>query len=120
MIQDHLRGKGWSEEKIAELVLPYLPPPGSPLAKGGPQAVQVPPYVSREWLDRHLPKMDREEISRVVEQLERRGWPPSDAAVAVLPRLLPSLPAEDAAAILSGLHEIGVPQEEIARLSGAD
>ena len=115
-ILEHLRGKGWTEEKIAKQILPYLPPPGSPLGEGS-GLVHLPPHVSREWLDRHLPVMDQEEIRRVVDALERRGWPAAHAAVVVLPHLLPKLAPEDADAILSGLRDIGVSEEDVARLS---
>ncbi len=54
---------------------------------------------------------------RVVDELERRGWSPGDAAVAVLPHLLPKLPPEEVDAILAGLREIGLSEEDIARLS---
>ncbi len=113
----HLRGKGWSEERIAEQILPYLPPPGSPLARDAPAQIDVPAEVSTAWLDRHLPTMEPDQIRLVVDELERRGWPAADAAVAVLPHLLPKLPEQDADAILAGLEEIGVPDRDVARLS---
>ncbi len=113
----HLRGKGWTEERIAEQILPYLPPPGSPLARDGPAQIDVPAEVSKAWLDRHLPGMEQDQIRLVVDELERRGWPAADAAVAVLPHLLVKLPRPDADAILAGLEDIGVPQADVARLS---
>lgn len=78
--------------------------------------VSVPARVSREWLDRTLPAMGREEIQLVVTELERRGWPPADVAVSVLPHLLPKLPAEDANAVLAALGELGLSEKSIARL----
>lgn len=116
-VLEHLRRRGWSEEQIAEQVLPYLPPPGSPLAREASPLPRLPTDVSTAWLDQHLPAMDRDGIRSVVEELERRGWTAADAAVAALPHLLPKLPPEDAEAILSGLKEIGIPAEDIARLS---
>lgn len=114
----HVRGKGWSEEKIDELILPYMPRRRP--TPGGVEAgsVRLPPRISAAWLDQHLPAMDRDGIRRVVDQLERRGWSPADAAVAVLPHLLPKLQPDDVDAILAGLRELGVADEEIARLAG--
>lgn len=83
----------------------------------GPPAVSVPQRASTRWLDAHLPAMDRTQIRLVVEELERRNWPPTDLAIAVLPHLLPKLPPEDATAIVSGLKELGLNNEEIARLT---
>ncbi|HWC25251.1 MAG TPA: hypothetical protein VG474_01585 [Solirubrobacteraceae bacterium] len=118
---EHLRGKGWSEDKLAEYVLPYMPrdegraqPQGA--AGGGPEAVSVPAQVSRAWLDERLPAMTPRQMRLVVEELERRGWSARDAALAVLPHLLPKLPEDDAQAILAGLGELGVSDDEAARL----
>ncbi len=110
----HLRGKGWTQEEIAELILPYMP---RPRAGEGSPSPHVPTDVSTAWLDEHLPALDREGIRRVVEELERRGWSAADAAMAVLPHLLPKLPPEDVDAILVGLQDMGVPEEDLARLS---
>ncbi|MEA2198877.1 MAG: hypothetical protein QOJ25_2928 [Solirubrobacteraceae bacterium] len=139
----HLRSKGWSEEKLAEFILPYIPrgapaaPGPAPAAPGpappaasvpgthiaprlGPrreqaQAGMVPADVTPAWLDEHLPAMDRRQMRLVVDELERRGWPSGTVAMAVLPHLLPKLPTEDAQAIIAGLAEMGMSQEEIAR-----
>ncbi|MDQ4049120.1 MAG: hypothetical protein M3131_07045 [Actinomycetota bacterium] len=116
-VLEHVRGKGWSEEEIAEVILPYMPPARPSAGGREPRSADVPDRVSPAWLDEHLPEMDREGIRRVVDELERRGWPPADAAVAVLPHLLPKLPPEDVEAILAGLREIGVSDEQIARLA---
>ena len=113
---DHLRRKGWSEEELAEKILPYMPRPRPPGGKA-PRFTYIPAGVSRAWLDQRLPAMEPEEIRRVVDELERRGWSPADAAVAVLPHLLPKLPPEEADAILAGLREMGIPAEDVARLS---
>lgn len=117
-----MRRKGWTEEEVAQRILPFMPPltptpEGGEAEAVGPRAVSVPPRVSTRWLDRHLPAMDRTQIRLVVEELERRGWPPTDLAVAVLPHLLPKLPHEDADAILAGLKELGLTDGEIARLA---
>lgn len=114
-ILEHVRGKGWSEQKIAELILPYLPPPGSPIADG-PYA-RVPPNPPRGWFERHLPDMDASELRRVVDDLERRGWSQPDIALTVLPHLLPKLPPPDADAILDGLRDLGFAEDDIAELS---
>lgn len=119
---EHLRRKGWTEEQLAEQILPYMPRadrwPQRRAARGPePKTVSVPPRVSMDWLDEHLPTMDREQIRLVVEELEQRGWSPTEAAVAVLPHLLPKLPREDADAILAGLKELGMTDGEIARLA---
>jgi hypothetical protein len=148
----HLRGQGWSEEKLAQFILPYMPrepllvapslpgptagpaaPPGRPAqpwppaapgaraATGSPGdpsapglAAPVPTDVSGAWLDEHLPAMDRRQMRLVVEELERRGWPPGTVALAVLPHLLPKLAAEDARAIRAGLANLGMTPAEIA------
>ncbi len=60
--------------------------------------------------------MDRGQIRLVVEELEGRGWAATEVAVAVLPHLLPKLPPADADAILAGLRELGMTDEELARL----
>ena len=114
-VLEHVRRKGWSEQKIAELILPYLPPPGSPV-EDGPFA-RVPPDASTKWLDHNLPDMDAAELQRVVDDLERRGWSQTDVAMTVLPHLLPKLPAADAEAILGGLRDIGLADADIAELS---
>lgn len=114
---DHLRRKGWSEEEIAAHILPYMPKPRPPLPGEVSRFTQLPDPVSTAWLDQQLPAMEREEIRHVVDELERRGWSPADAAVAVLPHLLPKLPPEDVDAVLAGLREIGLSEEDLARLS---
>lgn len=116
----HLRGKGWTEQQLAEFILPYIPrEPRSPAARDaraeGAQAPALPPGVTIAWLDQHLPAMDRRELRRVVDELERRGWPSGTVAMAVLPHLLPKLPAEDARAVVAGLAQLGMTSEEIAR-----
>jgi hypothetical protein len=116
----HLRRKGWSEEKLAEQILPYMPPPQPPSGDGGDDAgVEIPPDVSSAWLDEHLPAMDRYRIRSLVDELERRGWLPADAAVAVLPHLLPKLPPDDAQAILASLRDIGLSEDQIRGLTAA-
>lgn len=107
-----MRGRGWTEAEVAQRILPYLPPtfPGSAggdVPAGAGRAVSLPARVSTAWLDRHLPAMDRRQIQFVVEELERRGWPPTELAAAVLPHLLPKLPPADSDAILEGLGELG-------------
>lgn len=157
----HLRGKGWTEEQVAEFILPYMPceagarairggrrplrsaPGGGPVARprdaqpvaeprrgealagppggealGGPRGERpdaLPPGVTPSWLDQHLPGMDRRQLGLVVDELERRGWPPGTVAMAVLPHLLPTLSAEDARAVVAGLAELGLTEGEIAR-----
>ncbi len=119
----HLRGKGWSEEKLARHILPYMPveDPTKLDANihGPPEAVWVPAQVSAAWFDQRLPDMSPAEIRMVVEELERRGWSPAQTAVAVLPHLLPKLPEDDARAIVAGLERLGVSKDEIARLARA-
>lgn len=95
-----VRSRGWSEAEVAERILPYMPPASSD------PAISVPAQVSAEWLDRRLPAMDRGQIRLVVDELERRGWPPTEVAETVLPHLLPKLPTADAEAILTGLGEL--------------
>ncbi len=118
-----MRRKGWTEEEVAQRLLPFMPPGAlaSPqdcdARSPEPAAVEVPARVSTRWLDGHLPAMDRTQIRLVVEELERRGWPPTDLAVAVLPHLLPKLGREDADAILAGLRELGLTDDEITRLA---
>jgi hypothetical protein len=117
---DHLRGKGWTEEELAEKILPYMPrerPAPSGADRPGPPTIAVPAQVSRDWLDGHLPAMDRTQIRLVVEELERRSWSPTEAAVTVLPYLLPKLPSEDAQAILAGLRDLGISESQIASLA---
>lgn len=118
-----MRDRGWTEAEIAERILPYMPriPPSaaSDEAPGG-GGIPVPADVSTDWLDRHLPAMDREQIRLVVEELERRGWPTTKVTFTVLPHLLPKLPPEDAKAILTELEALGLSQEEIARLAPDD
>lgn len=140
-VVERMRRKGWTEDEVEKHLLPYMPVPreeprrqedpddGTERAVpgdggeravadgGGDRAVYVPPRVSRAWLDEHLPGMDRRELRLVVEELERRGWSPPDAARAVLPHLLPKLPAADREAILAGLTELGLSDDEIARLA---
>ena len=129
----HLRTTGWTEEKIAEFILPYMPrggpaapapartAPGAQTAPGpGPRPERarpglVPADVTRAWLDEHLPGMDRRQMRLVVDELEVRGWPSGTVAMAVLPHLLPKLPPDDARAVIAGLAELGMSEEEIAR-----
>lgn len=123
-VLQRMRDRGWTEAEIAERILPYLPPmPPAPAGEEGPagagRATSVPAGVSTAWLDVHLPAMDREQIRLVVEELERRGWSTTEVTVAVLPHLLPKLPSADATAILAGLRELGLTEEEIARLAPA-
>ncbi len=117
-----MRDRGWTEAEIAERIMPYMPrtPPTAAQDEapaGGGRAVSVPAEVSTDWLDRHLPAMDREQIRLVVEELERRGWPTTKVTFAVLPHLLPKLPPADVNAILAQLSALGMSQEEIARLA---
>ena len=114
---DHLRSKGWSEEEIAEQILPYMPRENPPPAGRASGPFYVPAGISTAWLDRNLPAMDAVGIRRVVDELERRGWSQADVAVAVLPHLLPKLPTENVNAILDGLAELGLSQEDIERLA---
>lgn len=119
-VVEYMRRKGWTEEEVAELILPYMPraarsPGHAPAAASS--GFSIPPRVSTAWLDQNLPAMDREEIRLVVDELERRGWSVPDAALAVLPHLLPKLPAEGAEAILAGLKELGMTDAEIDRLA---
>jgi len=122
-ILEGMRRQGWTEAEVAQRLLPFMPPGALASPEGGkaaavaPPAVAVPPRVSTKWLDGHLPAMDRTQIRLVVEELERREWPPTDLAVAVLPHLLPKLPTEDADAILTGLGDLGLSDDEIARLA---
>jgi hypothetical protein len=116
----HLRGKGWTEQQLAEFVLPYMPREVGPRAELGAQAeparaISLPANVTRSWLDQHLPSLDRRQLRVVVDELEGRGWPTAAVAVIVLPHLLPKLPAEDSRAIVSGLANLGMSDEEIAR-----
>ncbi len=113
---DHLRQKGWTEEQLAEQILPYMPRPRPPRPRDASGPFYVPAGVSTAWLDRYLPAMDAAGIRRVVDELERRGWSSAHAAVAVLPHLLPKLSSEEVDAILAGLVDIGVPPEDIAAL----
>ena len=119
----HLRSKGWDEEKLARYVLPFMPVEDPTRLDanihGPPEAVWVPAQVSAAWFEQRLPDMSPTEMRLVVEELERRGWSPAQAAVAVLPHLLPKLPEDDARAILAGLPRLGLDQNEIARLARA-
>ena len=149
----HLRSKGWTEEQVAEFILPYMPRGGgsaaNPVGGGAPipgargprmmpwvpdeqpaagspgeqptapppadPSFALPPDVTRSWLDEHLPQMDRRQLRLVVEELERRGWPSGAVAMAVLPHLLPTLPAADRRAIVAGLARLGMTGDEVAR-----
>lgn len=116
-----MRRRGWTEAEIAERILPYMPPTSPPTAggdarAGAGRATSVPARVSTAWLDRRLPAMDRGQIRQVVEELERRGWPAAELSLAVLPHLLPKLSPADAKAILAGLRELGLSEEQLARL----
>ena len=119
----HLRGKGWSEEKLARYVLPFMPREDELeqtwLASRRPreETVALPAQLSQAWLDEQLPAMSPRQIGLVVEQLEGRGLSPREAAVAVLPHLLPKLEPDDVQAILAGLPGLGLSDEEIARLT---
>ena len=153
----HLQSKGWTEEQVAEFILPYMPreaaPPASVEGGGAPipgtrgtsvfswapderpvarlpgeqpvaappadPSFALPPDVTRSWLDEHLPRMDRRQLRLVVDELERRGWPPGAVAMAVLPHLLPTLPAADRRAIVAGLAKLGMDGVEIARVTRA-
>ena len=117
-----MRRRGWSEAEVAERILPYMPPnPPTARSGDGPSRGELgisplPAAVSTAWLDRHLPALARRELRLVVEELERRGWPAGELAVAVLPHLLPKLPPADAKAVLEGLRELGMTEEELVRL----
>jgi hypothetical protein len=139
----HLRGKGWTEERLAEFILPYMPRGGPGQARGavaddrpapwqaqpdraqvepargaqldGTRDLSLPADVTRPWLAQHLPALDRYQLRLVVDELERRGWPTGTVATIVLPHLLPKLPADDARAIVAGLADLGMSEEEIAR-----
>ena len=115
-----MRDRGWTEAEIAERILPYMPRiPSTPARDEAPGGggISVPAEVSIDWLDGHLPAMDREQIRLVVEELERRGWPTTKVTFTVLPHLLPKLPPADANAILAELRALGLSQEEIGRLA---
>lgn len=106
-----LRSRGWTEEELAERILPYMPRPGAS------QPARLPRRVTTAWLDRQLPAMDAGEIRQIVDELERRGWRAAELALAVLPHLLPKLGEADADAVLAGLKELGLTEEEVGRLS---
>lgn len=115
----HLRGKGWSEEDLVRFILPYMPrepsPAPPPRDAHGQPAIALPPVVTTDWLDEHLPAMDLRQLRNVVDELERRGLPPGTMAMAVLPHLLPKLPPEEARALVAGLANLGMTDDEIAR-----
>lgn len=120
----HLRSKGWTEQQLAEFILPYMPrdPPSPAPLRAQAQAarpVSLPASVTTAWLDEHLPAMDRRQLRLVVDELERRHWPSGTVAMAVLPHLLPKLPAEDRRAVVVGLVDLGMSDEEIARATTA-
>lgn len=117
-----MRQKGWTEAEVAQRILPYMPVSlpirasgDAPAGRG--QGVSVPAPVSTAWLDRHLPAMDRGQIRLVVEELERRGWPATRLAMAVVPHMLPKLSTADANALRAGLRELGMTEGELDRLS---
>lgn len=113
-----MRGRGWTEAEVAKRILPYMPRgAGAGARANAPTESLLPGAVSIAWLDRQLPAMDRAQIQLVVEELERRGWPATEVAIAVLPHLLPKLPPADAKAVLAGLGELGLAGEDIARLA---
>ncbi len=115
-----MRDRGWTEAEVAERILPFMPMgspgPVSGTEADGDPAFSVPARVSIAWLDRQLPTMERREIGLLVEELERRGWAATELATAVLPHLLPKLPPADANAILAGLGDLGMTEEEVGRL----
>ena len=114
----HLRSTGWTAQQLAESILPYLPRDTWPPAAGPEDradATRLPPNVTSAWLQQHLPSLDRRELRCVVDELERRGWPSGAVAAAVLPHLLPKLSAEDARAVVAGLAELGLTDEEMSR-----
>ncbi len=111
---ERMRRRGWTEEQIAEQILPYMP--RADARAGGRDSISVPPRVSDAWLDQQLPALDREQLRLVVEELEQRGWPAAKVAVAVLPHLLPKLPPVDADAVVAGLAQLGMSEDEVARL----
>ena len=122
---NHLRSKGWSEQKLAQYVLPYMPPPGTPddmavypaaPAPSEPPPVPVPEVVTQLWIDQQLPALTPRQITHVVEELEQRGWTPREVAIVALPHLLPKLPKEDQQSLLAGLTRIGLSGEEVGRL----
>ena len=124
----HLRREGWTEEQLAELILPYMPrelprdrapgarpsPPAGARTHNEPE-LSLPPDVTPEWLAEHLPSFDRRRLRLVVDELEHRGWPSGAVAKLVLPHLLPKLPADDARAVVAALAQLGMTSEEIAR-----
>jgi catechol 2,3-dioxygenase-like lactoylglutathione lyase family enzyme len=116
---DHLRSKGWTEEQLAESILPYMPRDTAPQAWPAAQAPSLPADVTDEWLHEHLPEMDRRRLRLVVDELERRGWPSGRVATVVLPHLLPKLAPEDRRAVVAGLADLGMAEEEIERIAGA-
>lgn len=109
---EHLRAAGWSEQQLADQVLPFMPPEAVTAAG----AVALPDPVSRQWLEHELPAMSPRQLRLVVEELERRGWSPARAALAVLPHLLPKLAPDDARAIVADLPRLGLSDEQVARL----
>ncbi len=109
---NHLRSKGWTEEELAQKILPYMP-----RRPGGAGAAALPNPVPHGWLARELPVMDRAQLRDVVDELERRGWSAAQAATTVLPHLLPKLPPADAQAILAGLRDLGMSEAEIAAVA---
>ncbi|MDQ6777936.1 MAG: hypothetical protein M3071_17390 [Actinomycetota bacterium] len=113
----HLRSQGWTEEQLAEFILPFMPQTDqAPHTPADPtHAISLPPDVTRAWLDRHLPALDRYQLRRIVDELEHRGWPTGTVATIVLPHLLPKLPPDDARAIVVGLAHLGMTEEEISR-----
>ncbi len=112
-----------------------------------PPRGEYPPSFTHAWIRQTLPTASAPEARALLQTMRDRGWtetevaerilpymppmPPAPAsgdapageagAVSVLARVsavLPKLPPADANALLAGLRELGMTEEEIARLSG--